>query len=204
MTANDLKPFCGGTWCGEPFAVQDNNGDWWTVATDGKHALCVRGDHSDAPPPDTRFTETCRYIAGQIAGSGGTSSTVAPAITLSKLRDWCGAYDPGVKGTRCEACDGAGEQECPTCYHVGDCDRCHGRGVIGRRYPKDRHGLLFGLTVDMNRLAWLLTVMPGEAVQVTATTEKDPVIFRTPDMVVLLMPMTNRDRVLPLPSFPAN
>ena len=191
MTANDLKPFCGnaGAWNGKPFTVQVHD-DWWTVASDGRHALCVRedvGDFADLQT-DIRHAETARYIAGQIAG--GNCKVMVKVVLLSELRAFCGPYDPGDPGTECEACDGRGEQECLTCWHADECDRCHGRGVIGEHIPKDRHGLLLGLCVDLNRLARLLAVMPGDAVEVTVGTENDPVVFRAMNMVVVLMPLT--------------
>lgn len=129
-----------------PTAYTLPGGTVWSVATDARAMLCVRGRVEGC---------ACREAGPEDDGPLGlllrlSSSPLGDPIDMTALRAWAGEYDPWIN---CKECDGEGEIYCEACENHGRCRECKGEGGWGGDV---RPGMVRGFCLDRNVLAKFL------------------------------------------------
>ena len=123
-----------------PWLVQWH-GDPWTVATDGRQLVLLRGHHADAPeaPPDVlaRFQPMLDAAAGT-------------PLDWPRFAAWIG---PATAGETCRNCGGDGRCNGCHCDAEHDCGDCDGTGKVD---PGPVPMRFRGHLADRHRLARLL------------------------------------------------
>ncbi len=136
-----------------PWLVSWMSSDPWTLATDGRQLVLLRGHHADAPeaPPDVlaRFQPMLDAV------------TTVP-LDWPRFAAWVGPVPHPVV---CECCGGDSQCECPRCKTRHDCGGCGGAGLVD---PGPAPVRFRGHLVDRHRLARLLPHLDGTGSVTTA------------------------------------
>jgi hypothetical protein len=184
----------------------------WIVGTDGSSLLAIPYESGDVFPTESVLTAN---VPKMLRLPGEWPKAV---LSVDALREAAGpaetpcGCDPGQ--TRpCVRCHGAKQTPCmcPCCEHEHDapceecagtgvqngCDKCADKGVIDH-HALDRRATLFGVPINLRRVARLLRLAPSGKVNVHH--DGDPVhsfVFDGEDWRGVLMPLRETGDPLP-------
>lgn len=51
-------------------------------------------------------------------------------MTTLSYQEWIKQNPQELEEIKCSRCDGTGEEECPHCGSITECEKCHGEGTI--------------------------------------------------------------------------
>jgi len=147
-------------------------GETWTIATDGRCLLAVRGAHF--PPRDDAPKNINATILDQNVGqpfvevnlaelrrwSGPVELTTAEACARCREHDPVGFYD-------CENCRGSGECHHCECKAEHECGACKGEGLLKCTPCHERLARIGPVYVSRAQLSRLLARVDGDLARVT-------------------------------------